>query len=341
MILRPGGFSRRTRARASIGLISALVFTVAGCGGKPSTPEPEQHSGPHLGVSFLPRSYSPEGVAEFLSRASEAGGVVSWAGDWVELADSVNGAPAVLMALAESRHLVPVVQAQFFTQADGVLLRPLDGANRAMYKRAAAAFASRYRPSSLGFGIELNLLHEKNPGAFEDFVRFFPEVRDTVKAVSPETRVFTVFQLERMKGLGGGLFGGVNDPGAAEWPLLDRVAAADFVGFTTYPGLVFRSPEEIPPDYYEEIAVHTGKPIYLTESGWHSAPRPPGWASSDAEQAAFVDTLFTRLSIVPAEMVIWSFLSDPPAPEPFDSMGLLDGNGVPRAAWSRWITHRR
>jgi len=30
-----------------------------------------------------------------------------------------------------------------------------------------------------------------------------------VKSVSPQTKVFTIFQLEQMKGLNGGLFGGV------------------------------------------------------------------------------------------------------------------------------------
>jgi hypothetical protein len=319
-------------------LLPVAVLAFAGCGEKTSTPKPTPPPSLYLGVSLSPRSFSPADVADFMAKAREAGEVVSWAGDWAELADSAAGAPAVLMALAAAQHFTPLVQAQFFTQSNGELLRPLSGPSRTMYKKAAASFAARHHPPYLAFGVEVNILYEKNAAAFEDFARFFPEVYDTVKAVSPGTKIFTVFQLEKMKGLGGGLFGGVNDPGRAEWQLLDRFPQADLIGVTTYPGLVYRNPAEIPPDYYEEIASHTTRRICLTESGWHSEPRPLGWESSEAEQAAFVDSFFVRLSAPQTEMAIWSFLYDPAAPEPFDSMGFFRRDGAAKQAWSRWTS---
>lgn len=129
-------------------------------------------------------------------------------------------------------------------------LRPFDEATCRAYLDAAVAFARDCRPPYLGLGVEVNILAEKSPADFERFVRLHDEVYDAVKAVSPKTKVFTVFQLEKMKGLGGGLFGGTNDPARAQWRLLSRFARLDLAAFTTYPGLVFKAPGDVPADYY-------------------------------------------------------------------------------------------
>jgi hypothetical protein len=50
-------------------------------------------------------------------------------------------------------------------------------------------------------------LRGTDPEGYDEFVELFAEVYGAVKEASPETSVFTVFQLERMKGLWGGLFG--------------------------------------------------------------------------------------------------------------------------------------
>jgi hypothetical protein len=184
----------------------------------------------------------------------------------------------------------------------------------------------------------VNTLYEKSPQDFEIFTRLFDDTCDAVKAASPGTKVFTVFQLERMKGLQGGLFGGVNDPGLAQWGLLDRFPKADLIAFTTYPGLVFPSPADIPAEYYAEAAARAAKPIAFTEIGWHSAAAPAGWESSEDEQAEFVRTFFALTAGVKPEMAVWSFLFDPETDPPFDSMGLYrrsDGN--PKSAWDAWI----
>ena len=82
-------------------------------------------------------------------------------------------------------------------------LRPLDDANIAMYEQKAVDFVRRYKPAYLGLGIEVNVLRERRPQDFEAFVRLFDETYDLVKAESPQTQVFTVFQLERLEGLQG------------------------------------------------------------------------------------------------------------------------------------------
>ena len=192
----------------------------------------------------------------------------------------------------------------------------------------------------MAFGIEVNILYEKSPGDFDAFADFFGEVYDAVKAVSPDTKVFTVFQLEKLKGLSGGLFGGVNDLSKADWSLLDRFPQSDLAAFTTYPGLIYLDPADIPTNYYAEIISHTVKPVVFTEIGWYAAASPTGWESSDAEQARFVDTFFTLVKDVEPEMAIWSFLFDQNTVEPFRTMGLCRSDGTCRPAWERWIADK-
>lgn len=72
---------------------------------------------------------------------------------------------------------------------------------------------------------------------------------DAIKSASPTTTVFTIFQLERMAGMQGGLYGG-NNNASTEWSLLAKFKM-DAVGFTTYPDLVFKDPTDIPANFYE------------------------------------------------------------------------------------------
>lgn len=287
------------------------------------------------GVTLSPKSFQAADFTDFLAKAKQAGRIVSWSGDWNELGAG-KGGPAVVAKLAQTNDFIPLIVAQFFTQSSGQPLRPLDDATSRRYKDAAVAFAKEYKPKYLALGIEVNVLYEKSPADFDRFVRLFDEVYDAVKAASPDTRVFTVFQLERLKGLRGGLFGGRNDPGNAQWDLLERFPKADMIGFTTYPGLVFRDPKDIPDDYYTEIAARTAKAVAFTEVGWHSSASPAGWESSEAEQAGFVGRFFGLTRDLKKEMAIWSFMYDQKAIEPFNSMGLRRRDGTARPAWDRW-----
>jgi hypothetical protein len=139
-----------------------------------------------------------------------------WAGDWIELSETSGSAPTVVVELASTYNYIPLIEAQFFNQSTEELLRPLDDSTKQIYKNSAAAFAEKYKLKYLGLGIEVNTLYEKSPADFDAFVQFYSEVYDAVKAKSPTTSVFTVFQLEKMKGLNGGLFGGTNDPTKAQ-----------------------------------------------------------------------------------------------------------------------------
>ncbi|MFH1336102.1 MAG: hypothetical protein ABII96_06260, partial [Candidatus Zixiibacteriota bacterium] len=219
------------------------------------------------GVTLTPRSFQSADVTDFFQKAGEAGGVVSWAGDWIELGDTIDGAPKFLAEMAQDYAIIPIFEAQFFTQATGELIRPLDDSTKANYMRMAAAFASKYHPRCFAFGIEVNILYEKSPADFENFAAFYSQVYDTIKTVSPSTEVFTIFQLEKMKGLNGGLFGSINDTTNTQWQLINQFPKSDLVAFTTYPGMIYENPSDIPAKYYDDIRLQTDRPIAFTEIG--------------------------------------------------------------------------
>jgi hypothetical protein len=327
--------------RKLIGTMIVLAITVSMSSCVEYVQEPSIVSGSLFlkGVSLSPKSFQSQDFIDFFEKAAQAGEIITWAGDWDELGRD-NGGPKVVTELASTYDYIPLVEVQFFTQSTGKLLRPLNEETKHIYLTSAVTFVQTYSPMYIGFGIEVNVLYQKSPDDFDDFVVFYHEVYDAVKKASPTTKVFTVFQLERMKGLNGGLFGGTNDLDEAHWFLLDRFPS-DLVAFTTYPGLIYKTPSEIPADYYTEINHYTQKPIAFLEIGWHTDFSPPGWESSEAEQAAFVETFFRLTNELDMELAIWSFLFDPDIFEPFKSMGLYSTDGHAKRAWDIWISSEK
>jgi len=344
VMMKPGNQGVRSflPVRILVTLLAGVV--IYGCTSKQIAEQPprvEQPSRLLKGVSLSPKSFQPADFTDFFQLENQTGEIVSWAGDWNELSNAQGGAPSVVAGLASRYEFIPVIEAQFFTQSSGKLLRPLDDAAKRIYTTSAATFADKYKPRYLGFGIEVNILYEISPADFDAFVQLYNEVYDAVKARSPDTKIFTIFQLEKMKGLNGGLFGGVNDLAKAQWALLDRFPMLDLIAFTTYPGLIYKSPSGIPADYYAEIKTHTAKPVAFTEIGWHSAASPKGWESSDLEQAEFVSRFFNLTQDLNMELVIWSFMYDQDTSEPFNSMGLRRrSDGTAKPAWEEWLKAR-
>lgn len=282
------------------------------------------------GVSLSPRSYEGDDFTAFLERVKETQDVLMWAGDWLELSN--NGAPITISDLAVQYDFIPVVEVGHYIQESGGLIRPLNAENHQIYYDSAVDYCEKYQPSYFGMGVEINVFAEKNPQAFEEFVPFYNEVYEGIKGVSPQTKVFTVFQLEKIKGLTMWEI----EKSEPHWDIIGRFKS-DLVAFTTYPGLFYRDVSDIPDDHYTEIRTHTSKPIAFTEIGWHSDPSPAGWESSQEEQAAFINKFFDLTNELELEVAVWSFMYDMEIFEPFNSMGLIDRDGNEKAGWEDWV----
>ncbi len=315
-------------------LLPILVLLVAGCTSQPTNPDPKPpDTGPEpvsappflKGVSLSPKSFGGSDFADFFPKAKQAGGLLTWAGPWEQLSDPA-GAPAVTLTLGKQQGL----EVGIITE-----LPPEDVNNQAKrdaFSAAILAFAEKHKPVYLGLGNELNRDTDAQVTAFASL---FAELAPEIKRVSPHTLVFPVFQYEEMKGLQGGLFGKTNDPANAEWGMLSVFPDAELIAFTTYPGLIYKDPADIPADYYREAAGHINKPLAYAEVGWFRTG-PVGWESSVEEQAAFIERFFS-LTGGNSRFSVWPFLYDQPVPEPATTMGLLQKIEETSAAWEAWL----
>ena len=292
-------------------------------------------SGPHYGFSFSPRTFGGDDFLPFFETATSAADVITWAGDWFEL-DKPTSAPYTITELGDDYGYEPLIIVGFFNQGARELIRPLDDATLDIYVALATDYARTHQPAYFSVGVEVDILYETSPLEFDRFVDLFSRTADAIHEVSPDTKVFTAFQLERLRGLRGGLFGGENDEAQATWELIDRFPTADLIGFTTYPSLIFDHPDDIPADYYTEILDHTTKPVAFVEAGWQAEDIASGWEGSEDEQVVFVERFIATATELDAELAIWSFLHDIPGFPPFESMGLIPTNGPPRAGWTTW-----
>jgi hypothetical protein len=344
MRVRPGG--------AIIGLLFALVATACadegasstttssapittGCG--PTVGPVQAPEEPFRGFSLSPVDYEGGSLVEFLETAAANGEAIERVGDILEWEEPPNSGLAVVDGLAAEYGYFPLSITGVFNVDDGMLLRPIDDETFDRYVAAGRSYAANCQPRYLGLGVEIDSQWRLRPQDFDRFAELFAAVAAAVDEVSPDTEMFTSFQLERISGMLGGLFGGVNDPELALWTLIDRFPDADIIAFTTYPGLVFTDPAEIPEDYYSRLNDYAGgRRIAFTEMGWQSAGQYGAYSGSEAKQLAFVTRFHELIEDADVAFYIWSFLYDQQVQGPFASMGLVDRALRPKEAWWEW-----
>lgn len=290
------------------------------------------------GITLTPNSAASNDFTYFMNKIPEVGTFLTTNGKWTELSDP-KGAPVVISTLASKYHYTPIVIANIYDNYTAKIFPDYTETN---YEKSVTDFANKYKPKYLGLGNELNIFNEQSPADFERFATTFDRTYDGVKEVSPNTQIFVVFQLERLMGLKGGLFGGINDGNQNEWALLGKFPKADIIAFTTYPGFIYKKPSEIPVNFYTDIRKHTVKPIAFSEIGWATRQMAPGWTSTEADQGDYIDRFFTLTKGLNVKFNIWSFMYDQKLEgatnQLFGSMGLLNANNSPRIGWDKWVS---
>lgn len=351
--------------------LAILVVTLVACASGPSNPvrtftetsaspaasvTAASSSGTVYGVAGLIRPHAPSTSAadfEAMYRSfSATGGAIGVYTNWSDGAASEGTAPAVIastFAAAQRFGFGPVVVALGVAQdAGGTGVRSTvdwSGPQRDRFIAAATAVARDQKPRYLGLGVETNRLATSDPVAFDAFVKGYADAYDAIKKVSPATKVFTIFQLELMKGHATRMTGRDDPP---QWDLLQRFAGRlDLVAFTTYPFLQYLRPSDVPDDYYADAAQRASASVAFTEIGWPSS-RPPataaGYEASPDAQAAFVDRFFALTVRTKPVVALWSFPYELGVQTSlFDSVALRTSDGTPKpalAAWQKGVTGR-
>ena len=343
-------------------LILAAVVVLASCASPApatATPSPSvssaatpasDTSATRYGVAgLIPPHYPGAQAADYeaMYRSfAETGGAVGVYTNWAD-AGKEGQAPAIVaqvLAAKERYGFGPVVVALGVARdASGGAASTVDwnGAQRERFLAAVSAVAA-LKPGYLALGVESNRLFTSDPAAFEGFVKGYADAYDRVKAVSPATKVFTIFQLELMRG--GAYLITAKRETPPQWDLIGRFAGRlDLAGFTTYPYLQYATPDALPDDYYTAAAARAGAPLALTEIGWPSADLGGAAAGSEyggtpEEQRAFVERFFSLTKGARPALALWSFPNDIGAAGPgvFASVSLRANDGAAKPALAVW-----
>lgn len=339
-------------------LLSAIFLVTLACAGEAVTPPTavppsplSTISSPLFGIAgLIPRNYPNSSAEDWINlyeTLSETGELLGAYTDWADSPETAGQIPAVVdtvFGLAPRYHFIPLIALGFFRdKPEGGLELSLALANaeeRAKFKQVAVAIAWKYHPPYLALGVEINRYYEHEPAGFDAFVTLYAETYEVVKAASPDTLVFPVFQYEILRSGEFFVGDGQNPP---QWELLDRFGdRLDLVAFTTYPFLLYASPDDLPADYYAVISEHTSLPVAFTEIGWPSAPFPNApdlpYGGSEDEQAAFVRHLFELTGDINLALALWSFPHDlgAQANPAFTSVSLRYNDGRSKPALIVW-----
>jgi hypothetical protein len=215
---------------------------------------------------------------EAVARVPRAGvyGPALWR-DSLATAGKVPQLAAVVATEATKLKLQPVVVLGW--HADGnpptpVLSSPSSPVNnwtnaetRQLFQQAAVAYAAQFKPELLFLGSETDWYAVANPADYKNWVDVYQATRAAVKAASPETRVGTCFQFERISGTG--TLTGFNTPA---WQALTEhdLSTLDIVGVTNYPMFSTKQSSGVAANYLEPLTqrLPAGVPIAVLESGW-------------------------------------------------------------------------
>lgn len=309
-----------------------------------------------MGLSSLPAENTIEGLEDAFQRA-DAGGelvLIRTFPDWGSFLEGASLSDALVNRTRADLALVEKYGLDVFVAIDPTdptdrsrLVRPpeelrglsfADPAVQNAYLGFVRYMAANYKPKYMALAVEVNMIYEKSPDAFQAFVALYSQAYDTVKEISPGTALFVTFQYEDLLGL---FPFAPHDP---RWELLQPLEPKlDLLAFSTYPSFVFDSAAEIPADYYQQLRTRTDKPLAVAEAGFASGPGIDGVnEGTEEDQRLFLQRLLAEADTLPLSFLVWFEGQDPvyatEAPFAyFQYMGLLRQDGMEKPAWSTWL----
>ena len=349
-----------------VSLLSCILpfvgLALLACGGSPqpaSEPPPRTTIQPRtfaMGLSSLPSELTEESYASAFELAASAGEVIliRRTPPWQEL---LTDAPFPSDCTTENTQRETTLAEQhgldFFVAidvefADGCAedadlsaeLRGdfADPRVREAFAQYAQYVAVNYQPAYLALGVDVNSFEEASAENLDQFVSLYEVAYDAVKELSPGTLVFPTFQLEQ---LAGSLPS--EQPGRTQWHLISRFASRmDLLAVSSYPSLVYSSPEQIPADYFLQLTAYTDKPIIIADMGYSSGPASEGDVEqAEEQQAAFLRQALDDAQLLEMPLVVWfvgkdtTFTGEPPF-DLLQHIGLVRQDGIRKPAWRLW-----
>lgn len=335
-------------ALARWALFAGLALAAPWAGAAKDTP---------LGVEWIPAHFpdsSSQDAVEAMQLTAQVGGHSSFIWHWADR-HAFEQIPSIVSMMRDQGLKSMVQIGAIFLNAPeppaGYVKSFGDPAVRELYLNDVKAIA-RLRPDYMILATEINLLYRFNPAEFEKFRYLYYLAASSVKAISPETKVGVSF---------------LYSVWFANYFLDDIDVPAmlqpkDFMAFTTYPEWLVReghfpSVADIPAEFHGAVRIaYPDARIGFSEVGWASKAH-----GTPQEQADFVREMPRLFSTSRPEFLTWAVLHDMEFFDRsllneettrfleslgvdidalfghFNAMGLRDGFGNPKPAWSEAV----
>jgi hypothetical protein len=216
-----------------------------------------------------------------------------------------------------------------------------DPAVQSLYLAYALAADRLLSPTYLGLAAETNLIRTAAPPAlYQAVVRVANAAEAALRTAGSSARRFISVQAETAWGVlaGNGNYVSIDQD-------FQDFAFMQALGISSYPYLAYKTPEEIPANYYSRLIGTRNMPVMVTEGGWTSANVGTVISSADA-QARYITRHADLLDSVHALAYLQLQFADidlaalpPPVPANlplFTSIGLADSQFAAKPALARW-----
>ncbi len=236
-------------------------------------------------------------------------------------------------SLIRANNMVPLIHFNFYGE-DIVLISPPEISNptlansqwRKAYQEAILDVLIEIKPKYISIGNEVNKWLEKygydGDNGFNNWVTLYEEIYDTIKKLSPDSKIFCTFAREIVK-----------ENREADLSFLSHFDPnkIDIIVFTSYPYSVntINSPTDIPQDYYSKVLNYLNKPVGFSEISWPSRPQLGG----EAGESLFIHLIPELISNMEIEFVMWPWLCDL---DPNDYTGLKRYDGTEKPGFREW-----
>jgi hypothetical protein len=256
-----------------------ISFLLIGCAGNDETPQERsfrmgfQNSAPRVDFDLIQQS-----LAIWTQRADAA--MITTEVPWDDL---LAGVSAQKYVADNFEGLVEFYRSKNFRL--WVYIDPVNGLNRAadanalvkrgksiadadtqiLYKRFVIVMDSMLRPDHLGLALETNLIKILSPSdIYQGVKKVTTEVAAEIKARGSKAKVSISVQAEAAWGkFTNQDYVGIGQD-MADFPFSEEI------GISSYPYLFYKSPSDIPHDYYLRLVDGRNLPCFVTEGGWTS-----------------------------------------------------------------------
>lgn len=205
------------------------------------------------------------------------------------------------------------------------------------------------QPDFMCYGIEANLLANKDYEAYEKYLTLAKTVYETLKLEYPDLPIFQSIQLEEFK----------ENIEEQKEIVKELLTYSDYIAVSTYPFILNPNPEELKQSFLEElIEIDPDKPFAIAETTYIAEKLVLESKGVEIEgneewQSQYVDYLLKQCNEYDAEFMVWF------VPKDYDELwvkfseqgidetfklwrdsGLIDENDLERngkAIWQQWL----